>query len=464
MPNTIDSTGIHTLTRNEIVTNLTAAFRAIYGDDINLESNSPDGQLLNIFAQTISDVLDLVTQVYTSFDPDQAIGTSLDARCAYNGVKRLGGTFTQVQILVKTDRTLTLTGLDTSVNDPDGTGYTVSDSAGNQFILMSSYTFGAASPSGTLLTFRARTIGAVLTTPDTITIPVTIVLGVTSVNNPNVSISTGLNQETDAALHIRRQKSVAISSQSYLDGLLAALLNIEGVTAAAVYENNTSGTVDTIPAHSIWAIVSGGEDDAIGAAIYAKRSAGCGMKGDVSVDVPRPNGSTFEVLFDRVSQENLYLKFTLDALDGTDIVTTGNMTSGNPVCSSIADTTGMQVGHLIRSVKFPAGTTILSVDSLTQITASANASASGTGSAITVVPIVVSTLKTEIVNALDPDIYETLNINQMSTLIQSINANALVTYPTGNGLSSDGMTYTPTLTPTAFNLQFALTTGRIAIV
>lgn len=315
MPNQITSAGLETKTLTDIVTDLTTAFQTIYGPDINTNTDTPDGQLINIIAQTAVDNLDLLTQVNASFDPDQAIGRTLDERCAINGIERLGGTFSFVDILVTVDRSLTLTGLDDQIDNPDATGYTVADGSGTQWILATSQSPAVA--GSYTYSFRAANNGAVETIANSIIVPVTIVLGVTAVNNPSTVTTLGINEETDAALRLRRKKSVALSSQGYMGGLLANLLNINEVTSAYVYENNSGSTdTDGVPGHSIWVIVDGGADADIGAAIYAKRNAGCGMKGSEIVQITQEDGTIFEVLFDRVSTENLYMKFTIDSMNG----------------------------------------------------------------------------------------------------------------------------------------------------
>ena len=132
MPNSFDANGLQVITQNELVDNLTQSFQTIYGEDINVESNSPDGQIINIFAQSLEDFYELLSQVNASFDPDQAIGTVLDQRCAINGIQRKSGTYTYVNIDITTDRSLTLDGVDQNAEDDS---YTVSDSEGNQFVL-----------------------------------------------------------------------------------------------------------------------------------------------------------------------------------------------------------------------------------------------------------------------------------------------------------------------------------------
>lgn len=311
MPNSLDENGLQVVTQNELVEGLTTDFQDIYGEDINVDSNSPDGQVINIFAQIIEDLYELCSQIYTSFDPDQAIGNVLDQRCAINGVQRKAGTYTYVMIDVVADRSVTLPGLDTNeVED----AYTISDSEGNQFVLANTTAINAGSTS---LRFRAANVGNVEVLPNTITVPVTIILGVTSVNNPSVAVEQGVNEETDAQLRERRKRSVSISNQGYTEGLVASLLNITDVTSADVYNNRTNVTdADGIPSHSIWVIVQGGTDEEIGLVMDNKVPGGVGMKGTQTVIVPQADGSNEVYKFDRPTSQALYVKLTITPLSG----------------------------------------------------------------------------------------------------------------------------------------------------
>ena len=145
MADSLDATGLVVKTLNEIVADLETGLRGIYGSDINLDQNSPDGQLVNIFAQAAVDIRELAQQIYNSFDPDLAIGRILDQRVVINNIERQGGTYTVQPIDIVVDRTVSLTGLDANYNDPDGTGYTVQDDEGNQFILIDSVELTAGS-------------------------------------------------------------------------------------------------------------------------------------------------------------------------------------------------------------------------------------------------------------------------------------------------------------------------------
>lgn len=319
MANQITADGLETDTLDEVIAYLTTNFQTIYGADINIDPSTPDGQAINIFAQAVVDLEDLLTQIYNSFDPDLAIGVSLDQRVAINGIQRQGGTFTITPVEIITDRALNLNGLDDGF--PGNPLYQVADAAGNNWQLISSETIGAA---GTYtLSFQAENPGAVLTVPNTITVPSTIVLGITSINNPATYSSLGVNEETDAALRLRRQKSVSLSSKGYLAGLLAALENINGLVNAFVYENNTGSVdVDGVPGHSIWVIVEGGTAAEIAEAIYSKRNAGCGMKGDETYTITQEDDTLFVVRWDNVESEDIFMEFNATSINGIDPVNT----------------------------------------------------------------------------------------------------------------------------------------------
>ena len=315
MPNSFDANGLQVITQNEIVDNLTSEFQEIYGEDINVDSNSPDGQIINTFAQMLEDQYELLSQVNASFDPDQAIGVVLDQRCAINGIQRKAGTYTYVTIDVTADRSVTLDGID---RVPAEQAYTISDNEGNLFVLSATSSINSGTSQ---LVFRALNVGNVEVLPNTITTPVTIILGVKSVNNPGVAISQGTNEETDSELRERRKRSVSISNQGYVDGLAAALENLSDVTKVNVYQNRGNTTdADGIPGHSIWVVIQGGTDEEIGQVMDNKVAGGVGMKGSQSVNVQQSDGQVETYLFDRPSAQTLYIKLDITPLNGQTIV------------------------------------------------------------------------------------------------------------------------------------------------
>jgi len=309
MTDVLDDNGLQVSTSEELLDQLVSDFQAIYGTDVNLDQSTPDGQLLNIFAQAGTDIRELLTQIYNSFDPDNCSGRILDARCAINNVFRKGATWTEVPIDITVDRTVTLQGLDDNFNDVNATAYTVQDNVGNEFLLISSQQLNTGT---TRVLFRAKELGNVQTSINTITTPVTIVLGVVSVNNPVAPTNIGEDEESDYDLKIRRRRSVSIGSSGYLNGLLATVLQLEGVTDAALYENYTNTTdVNGTPPHCMWLVVEGGTASDIADAIYRKKSYGCDMRGDIEHEIITISNQQFIAKWDEPTVLPVYIKFTI---------------------------------------------------------------------------------------------------------------------------------------------------------
>lgn len=309
MPDILNANGLTVETATEITQALVAGLQGIYGADINTDQNSPDGQMIGILTQMAVDIRELIVAVNGGFDPDQAAGAILDQRVAINNIARQGGTFTVQPISITTTATVTLQGLDGNFNDVNGTGYTVQDGSGNQFILSTTTTLTAGT---TVCDFRAAKIGAVNVPINTIINPVTIVLGITAINNPSAAITVGQNQETDTQLRTRREQSVALATTGYLNGLLGAILNLPGVTEAVLYENDTGSTDGNgTPAHCIWLVVAGGSPSDIANQIYDKKSYGCNMRGSQTFDITTASGTVFTSKWDNPAPETLYIAFTI---------------------------------------------------------------------------------------------------------------------------------------------------------
>lgn len=317
MSNEINENGIVTETYDETVDAIVngaenvPGYKEIYGDDINVDSDTPDGQQINIYALSKQDILNLIIDSYNSKDPDQAIGVALDHVSEYCGIFRRQGTYTEVYVTVTTDRNLTLNGSETA------SPFTVSDLDGNEFYLKAT---ASCTTGDNSLLFQAVNIGEVQVLPNTITNAITILLGVTAVNNPLGADSLGVDEETDAELRIRRQNSVAMPASGYIASLEAGLYEVTGVLFAKVYENSTGSTdADGIPANSIWAIMRGGLDAAIAAVIYNYKAPGCGMHGSESVNVTQADSSTYTINFTRATAQDLYLQFELTSINGGSI-------------------------------------------------------------------------------------------------------------------------------------------------
>ena len=314
MPYAITASGLVVKTQAELIQEFSDGMKLIYGDDINLSPDTPDGQMMMLYIQPLLDMSDLLKQIFNSMDPDAAFGTTLDRRVSFNGIQRKDGTHTTQFLDITTSQALTLFGIDDGEQVQEI--YKVSDDVGNNWLLVE--TFNAVGVDTYNLLFRAEFPGAILTTPNTINVPVSIVLGVETINNPTVQYILGIDEESDFQLKIRRQKSVGLGSQGYDSSLEAALENIDGITYAIVIENALPEVSDDgLPPNSIWVIVEGTADDAlIAQAIYVKRNAGPTMVGDKSSVITQRSGIKKTIRWDLVETEDLFIKMNIDSIDG----------------------------------------------------------------------------------------------------------------------------------------------------
>lgn len=326
MPNRITASGITIRSLEEIKDliingdNDVPGLQEIYGQDAIFETDSPDGQLVGIFAQAIRDLEELALQVYSSFDPDQAVGRSLDNRVLYNAIRRKGATYTIIPVTVTCGpQATTLYGIDEVGEDGDDL-FVVSDNLGNEFYLLNSYQL--APNQVATLSFRAKTLGKVEVATNSVTRMVNYNTNIIKVVNSSNALVVGENEETDEELRIRRAKAVGIGLYGSVEVLENALRQLEDVTDARVFENKDD-VADTsakaggnFPAHSIWTIVEGGNNEKIGAVLFLKDNLGCGAKqlssadNGVSVDVENVQGGYDTMYFCRPKYEPLLLRIT----------------------------------------------------------------------------------------------------------------------------------------------------------
>jgi uncharacterized phage protein gp47/JayE len=298
--------GIQVQTFDEIYAELADGYRAIYGVDINLDPDSPDGQRVAIEAQARLDLQTFGLTLYQQMDPDFSFGQSLNRIIKLAGIVRRVATRSQVDATITTDRILTIPA-----------GYAVEDTIGQSWITLTSANLSAGA---NIVTLFSQDFGAVEADAETITEQVTFVIGVLSVTNP-IAATVGVEEETDEELRIRRNLSTENPAFSTTGSLFASLANMLNVTKVAVYENDTSIT-DTerdMPPHSIWCVVEGGAVDDIIETIAKNKTQGCDRKGDIegsyTETLTKPDGSTFTIVhvmkFDRPTYVPLFIRLNV---------------------------------------------------------------------------------------------------------------------------------------------------------
>lgn len=302
-----DDNGITVPTKSQIFNYLIALKKEIYGQDIIIQEGTPEYSEVDYMANQLTELNNGLKSLYDSISPSMASGVMLDNIVALNGIVRISE--------VRSTADVTLTGTEGTVI----TNGVVRDVNNNLWNLPSSVTIG----SGGIVTVTAtcQTSGDVSALANTITIIQTQVTGWTSVTNPNPA-SIGSNVETDSQLRFRRTQSVSISSITPTESLVASILQLEDVSDAILFENDTAspvalkGGVDNLPAKSICLVVNGGDQTEIGETLRLKKTLGCGTFGDTEVELTDSIGQTVSYFFERPDNLNIYVAITIQELTG----------------------------------------------------------------------------------------------------------------------------------------------------
>ena len=296
----ISSNGIVVADTSDVLSQVQTEWQSFI-PDLDLTPSTPQGLIISALTLNRSGIQGLLAQSVNQFNPNYAGGIFLDAICALSGIFRLAATYTTV--------TATLTGTAGTII-PAGSLATTTN--GDNFQLITSITI----PSGGSITasFQAVVAGAIPCISGTLTAITSAIIGWTAITNISDGI-VGINQQSDSALRLFRNNTLAAQSIQTTDAISSALYLVAGVTSLKLQENFDSVTetingIVMVP-HSIWVCVNGGVDLDVATAILENRSAGCAFNGATSIPVTASSGQIFNVLFDRPSVIGILVRVTV---------------------------------------------------------------------------------------------------------------------------------------------------------
>ena len=300
----IDANGFKAESFTEILTRLSNGLKNIYGQDINLDQDSPDGQQLGIQANIISDFQDLALYIYNSMDPDLADGANFDKLLKLLARTRLPSSRSTVDIEMVLNKTVSIPA-----------SYTIKDLNNQNWIIGTAQTLDAGTH---LVSFYSEDWGNITAEPNTINEQVTILTEVVNINNPESAIS-GRDEESIVQVRERRNKILEINASSTIGSIIGKILDLNGVIDAVPYENMTKiyDPVRDIQPNSYWIVVKGGDIAQISEIIAKDKTGGTGLKGQVETvyieKFVRKDGSVREfyhdVKFDRPTEVSIHIKF-----------------------------------------------------------------------------------------------------------------------------------------------------------
>ena len=292
----ISATGFNRKRLDQLLDEINAEMKSIFGDNLNVSPESPDGQVNGTISESNANLWEIAEEAYNNFNPSATTGIGLSNLVQLNGITRFPATSSRVNLTL-TGTAATLIPAESLVSTSD---------TGDQFLTETDVTLDGGG-NGTVFASAVVTgpISAVAGTLTSIDTPIT---GWDTVTN-NVDAIVGTDEETDVDLRVRREQSVARDAQAIIDAIFAEVRSVIGVTQTLVLENDTDTGPDVngLPAHSVHVIAVGGDDNDIGEAIYLKKTLGATSFGTTTVQVNDDQSIPHDISFSRPTEVDIYV-------------------------------------------------------------------------------------------------------------------------------------------------------------
>lgn len=302
----ITSAGVTGITLQEYLAEIQARYEAI-DPDWNITPESPDGQAISIWAETLALLDEQVQYAYMSRDPATAMRQALNDIAAYAGLERQRATFSTATVI--------LSGVSGTVVPA---GYRVRNATtGTTWALDGEVVIDGPTAANVTATER----GALTASVGTLTEIADPVAGWQAVTNEQAA-AIGRDEESDNQFRLRRNRSVALPGRNQIDNIFASVSNVDGVTQVRVYENPEPTTDSSgLAPHSIAVFVQGGEIAAIQEAIATRKNPGAGMNrysgfpNTISEDTVTPLGNPVNITFFRPELVSVYVVVTINTTE-----------------------------------------------------------------------------------------------------------------------------------------------------
>ena len=291
----VDATGIEPTTLSGYVSRIGGVFTAALGNDLSLDTETPQGQLIDGLAILLAEIDESEVDLGNSFSIARSAGVAQDDNVSLLNVERRAASRSTV--------TATMGGSGGVVIPAN---YRVSTAAGDVFRTTAAATIGAG---GTVdVDMESVETGPVPAAAAALTQIIDIIAGWESATNAAAAIP-GRNAETAVQLRGRYSRHVGRNARGSIQALEAAILETAGVTDALVRENDTAASVtvqsQAIPARGTVSIVDGGTNAAVARTIADYKPGGGPTAGSIAetvavLDADGMQVSTITINFARV--------------------------------------------------------------------------------------------------------------------------------------------------------------------
>lgn len=254
---------------------------------LNATDDSVLGQLVGIFAESLSECWAEAKAAADQFDPLKNDGAGQSGTVQLNAIQRKFGQPTRIEMELGGDAGSLIPAGSTIANQ-DRTQVFAIDAA-------------IVIPSSRVATATASNIENGDVNP-----PVGSVFMIQTPRNGWLTarntgtVAVGSLEETDEELRARQQRSTAETSYRQIESIYAAIMNLPDVTFARVYQNRTLETDERgLPGKSLAAVVEGGDDRSIAETIFKREPVGLLTVGGVATSILDSQGVANTISFQR---------------------------------------------------------------------------------------------------------------------------------------------------------------------
>ena len=255
MTSTFDSTGLSMDRYSDIKADEISQAELVFGTGIDTSSDELFGHQIDQIAILQGDSNEKLQAVYDSTDISNSTGIRTANLIELIGLTRSASAFSTA--------TLSLTN-----TKSDGTTIPAGSRYGTTAGVVFETDINLVFASATTLTVAATAteVGALTAAIGEIDQILSPVFGISTVDNLAAAIP-GRLQETSAEMKVRHTVATATSGEQDTASVFEALTAVTGVSFVRVVANDTSATVDGVPAYNLSCVVVGGTDADVGSAI-----------------------------------------------------------------------------------------------------------------------------------------------------------------------------------------------------
>ena len=298
--------GLQIPTETEVLNGVLADFNDAFGGGLNLNLETPQGQLASSLAAVIADKNNVIAELVNQIHPEYAEGVMQDAIAQIYFLQRKPATDSAV--------VCEFIGLP-GTQIPQG--FIVQDSAGNQWALQQEIGIPIGGKvSGTLIA-----AGQIEAPAHSVNVIYQALVGLDRVDNPRPAVP-GRAEEGRAEFAERRRRSVAINAHGTPQAVYANVFALDGVRDVYVIDNPKGQNVQagatnyTLKPHSIYVAAVGGDDTAVAEAVLRYAGSGCDFNGNTEITVydhsyndPKP---AYQVAFMRPAELPVYFRIKIE--------------------------------------------------------------------------------------------------------------------------------------------------------